>query len=71
MADTSESQSYLLPKTKNPKAKQVQKSEMFVNQPNYMELGGLTGPSKLNRGAMSSSMKLESGGPSAKQGKPI
>lgn len=71
MADTSESQAYLLPKTKNPKAKQVQKNEMFVNQPNYMELGNFTGPSKLKRTSISASMHLEKGGPSAKQGKPI
>lgn len=71
MASSSETQAYLQPKTKNPKSKVQRKDGMFVNQPNYPELGGLTGPSKLNKSGMESAMHLEKGGPTAQRGKPI
>lgn len=70
MADSYDSVAYLMPKTKNPKAKQTKKNEMFVNQPNFMEMGGFTGPSKLHRTGESSSMRLEKA-PSSKIGKPV
>lgn len=71
MADSSESQAYLMPRTKNPRSKNQKKDGMFINQPTYMQMGNFTGPTKLRRTDQASDMKLEKGGPSAQQGKPI
>lgn len=71
MANSAESVGYLMPRTKNPGSKNQKKNGMFINQPNYMQMGNFTGPTKLRRTDAASDMKLEKGGPTAQAGKPI
>jgi hypothetical protein len=57
------------PKVSAPGLERKRENNQAVNPPSYMQLGGLTGASKLNRD--DAVMGLEKGGPQAKQGKPI
>ncbi len=61
---------YLKPKIGAPSLERRTKNGMFINPPSYGEIGGFTGPGKLER-EDKSRMDLESGGPQAKRGKPI
>lgn len=60
---------YLEPKVGDPDIKRKNQNGQAINPPSYMDFGGLTNPSKLNRGK--SVMGLEKGGPQSKLGKPI
>lgn len=64
------SESYLKPKVGAPALERKKRNGQFVNPPSYGEMGGFTGPSKLERGT-AKNMGLERGGPKAKQGKPV
>lgn len=57
------------PKVSSPKLERKKKNGMFINPPSYGEIGGFTGPSKLERGEKGK-MALQ-GSPRAKPGKPI
>lgn len=61
---------YLEPKVGDPSMMRKRKNGQAVNPPTYMDMGGLTGPSKLNR-SEGGIMNLEKGGPQARKGKPI
>jgi hypothetical protein len=61
---------YLKPKVGTPSLEPKQKNGMFINHPGYPEMGGFTGPSKLNK-TNKSIMELEKGGPQSKRGKPL
>lgn len=58
------------PKVGTAKITRKKRNGQFVNPPSYGEIGGMTGPSKLNRGGKNT-MGLEKGGPKARPGKPF
>jgi hypothetical protein len=60
---------YLEPKVADPSIIRKHKNGQAINPPSFMEMGGFTGPSKLNRD--DSNMGIERGGPQAKKGKPF
>lgn len=61
---------FLEPKVGTPSLIRKHRNGQAINAPTYMEMGGFTNASKLNRddGGI---MKLERGGPQANKGKPI
>jgi hypothetical protein len=58
---------YLMPKAGAPPRKMEKRVGMFVNQSPYPELGGFSGPGKLDK---ATNMTLEAS-PEARKGKPI
>lgn len=60
---------FLEPKVGDPSIKRKHQNGQAINPPSYMDFGGMTGPSKL--GGDTGPMRLEKGGPKARQGKPI
>lgn len=61
---------YLEPKVGDPDMMRKNRNGQAINPPTYMDFGGMTNASKLNRGD-GGIMGLEKGGPKANQGKPI
>lgn len=61
---------FLKPKVGAPKKLRDPRNGQFVNPPLYMQLGGFKTSSDINRGT-TANVRMERGGPRAKQGQPI
>ena len=64
------SDNYLKPKVSAPALERKKKNGQFINPPSYGEIGGFSGPGKINRGGKSA-LQMERGGPTSRKGKPV